>query len=689
MRLLDPSGQNVLGTGVAEIDGIETSNFDLVIADFVVPSDGIYILEVDSSVSSQYAVVVSHALVELEPNDSDDQGRMLADGIRAIGEVSMGASVASDPEGDNIAAPEAQYDIVGLTGSVVDDVLEVLIEFNDPIEIVPGADNGPFVYFEFDTDQDPQTGTDSLQNQGFVPGQLGGPLGIEYVVQVDAIFNQTVVVNTVSNSVIDGTVDYSFEGEFFSVSIPLELIGNPEEFNFGFLTGTFSSVTDAAPNDTVFEVAEGGTGGSDTYQIQLAAGQTILLESEATHLPTGRPNNLETAFELKNSEGAVVGVSHATGANGGAALAFTSEAGGEYSLTIASADAQGSYSVKYDTIAPNAVVGRHFLYNDSVADGNNPAANADDDAAIATDKTALLPEHSFGLANYSSSRQGLNGVVIDILGGGEALTGDDFELRIGNSDQLENWTQAPDPTAVAVRPGAGTAGSNRVTLTWSDHAIENTWLEVTVLANDNTGLTSPDVFYFGHLAGETGDQPGQANVSTVDVLGTRYHLGTSTVDSETFRRFDFNLDGVVDELDTQFALSSTDRSLAAPFPNMIPMPDPPSRYGDTNLDGVFDTVDLVSAFQLGEFEDALSLNSTWDEGDWDGDGDFTTRDLVFAFQQGFFQDAPNAVPQLALPTDAIELTFMQDKAADEKDKDGGDPTDQGEWNLRVRQLFGT
>ena len=58
--------------------------------------------------------------------------------------------------------------------------------------------------------------------------------------------------------------------------------------------------------------------------------------------------------------------------------------------------------------------------------------------------------------------------------------------------------------------------------------------------------------------------------------------------------------------------------------------------GDSNLDGVFDSKDLVEIFQAAEFEDTESLNSTWAEGDWDGDGDFTTRDLVLAFQVGAY-----------------------------------------------------
>ncbi len=59
-----------------------------------------------------------------------------------------------------------------------------------------------------------------------------------------------------------------------------------------------------------------------------------------------------------------------------------------------------------------------------------------------------------------------------------------------------------------------------------------------------------------------------------------------------------------------------------------------STFGDANLDGRFNSTDLVQIFQRGEYEDAVFKNSKWDSGDWNCDGDFTTGDLVLAFQAG-------------------------------------------------------
>ncbi|MFC1758030.1 hypothetical protein ACFL2H_04585 [Planctomycetota bacterium] len=55
-------------------------------------------------------------------------------------------------------------------------------------------------------------------------------------------------------------------------------------------------------------------------------------------------------------------------------------------------------------------------------------------------------------------------------------------------------------------------------------------------------------------------------------------------------------------------------------------------FGDANLDGVFDSADLVLVFQAGVYEDSAAAN--WAQGDWSGDGKFDTQDLVLAFRDG-------------------------------------------------------
>ncbi|MEN6451761.1 MAG: SdrD B-like domain-containing protein, partial [Thermoguttaceae bacterium] len=84
------------------------------------------------------------------------------------------------------------------------------------------------------------------------------------------------------------------------------------------------------------------------------------------------------------------------------------------------------------TVTTSVIAGRHVFYNNSYYDGNNTAANAQDDSAIATDKTALLPGQKAGFANYTSYNRGINGVMVDIAGVAGPITAADFEFKVGN-----------------------------------------------------------------------------------------------------------------------------------------------------------------------------------------------------------------------------------------------------------------
>ncbi len=60
-------------------------------------------------------------------------------------------------------------------------------------------------------------------------------------------------------------------------------------------------------------------------------------------------------------------------------------------------------------------------------------------------------------------------------------------------------------------------------------------------------------------------------------------------------------------------------------------------FGDSDLDGEFNSSDLILVFTANEYEDNITLNSTWTEGDWNGDGDFDSGDLITAFKDGGYE----------------------------------------------------
>jgi probable HAF family extracellular repeat protein len=224
----------------------------------------------------------------------------------------------------------------------------------------------------------------------------------------------------------------------------------------------------------------------------------------------------------------------------------------------------------------SAVVGRYVFYNNSRFDGRSAAANSSDDGAIATDKHALLPGQTATFENATSYTRGINGVMIDITTPGGELSADDFVFRRDNNNLFRDWSAAPPPESITVRPGAGVGGSDRVTITWADGEIRNEWLEVTVRANADTGLTAPDRFYFGNSPGETGDPgrvTGTLEVNAFDLLATRRRLNGSAATINSV--FDFNRDGRINALDVAAVRANFYSILVLIHPN----PDAPAAAG--------------------------------------------------------------------------------------------------------------
>ncbi len=149
----------------------------------------------------------------------------------------------------------------------------------------------------------------------------------------------------------------------------------------------------------------------------------------------------------------------------------------------------------------------------------------------------------------------------------------------------------------------------------------------------NTNLDSSD-FFIGQVAltGVGGSIPsvqgdfngnGELDVDDINLL-----VGESA-SGQNNAPFDLNADGSVNTADvTVWA-----KDLKSTW------------IGDSNLDGEFNSGDLVSIFAAGKFEQDADAN--WSQGDWTGDGRFNTSDLVAAFSDGGFEQGPvvNAVPE--------------------------------------------
>jgi hypothetical protein len=166
--------------------------------------------------------------------------------------------------------------------------------------------------------------------------------------------------------------------------------------------------------------------------------------------------------------------------------------------------------------------------------------------------------------------------------------------------------------------------------TWENFSVELTvpplakFLQVTLAAVENVLDNSTGVELDGHFADEAslvvyirGDFDFDATLSAADID----QLSRTIRLTDYNRLMDLNRDGVLDPLDRKVWVENLKKTT----------------YGDANLDGQFNTKDLIQMFEIGEYEDGMLGNSGWAEGDFNGDTDFASNDLVLALQTGAYE----------------------------------------------------
>jgi hypothetical protein len=135
---------------------------------------------------------------------------------------------------------------------------------------------------------------------------------------------------------------------------------------------------------------------------------------------------------------------------------------------------------------------------------------------------------------------------------------------------------------------------------------------------------------------------GDLNESGTYDAGDVDRLTTAILDSDDHPRFDLDGDGATTQGDRVFWV----KNLRGTF------------FGDASLDGVFNSSDLVSVFQAGEYEDVVLMNSGWETGDWNGDAEFNSGDLVLAFQDGGFEQADRSMVRAIPEPSALGLMMV-------------------------------
>ena len=117
-------------------------------------------------------------------------------------------------------------------------------------------------------------------------------------------------------------------------------------------------------------------------------------------------------------------------------------------------------------------------------------------------------------------------------------------------------------------------------------------------------------------------------------------LTQAIADRSTDPQFDLNENGIVDGDDLDVWI----RDLAQTW------------YGDSNLDGLFDSSDMVQVFAAGKYDN--DKIARWSEGDWSGDGRFNSGDLVSAFAGGGYDAGPRTVAPVPEPSTSALLVAL-------------------------------
>lgn len=211
---------------------------------------------------------------------------------------------------------------------------------------------------------------------------------------------------------------------------------------------------------------------------------------------------------------------------------------GSHEVLITVNDGRGGISSTTFSLIVHAMVQAGHVYHanssfSGFGDPNGVASALDNNKSLARESAE---PRQLTYDNLINSSRGINGIVFDIRGLPGNLTASDFVFQMSPQGAFDvsanpptNWQIAPSPisvTALATSPP-------RVVLRWPDEiqllpnaTIVNRWLQITVTANANTGLSVPEVFYIGHLLGETTGLEGNIyTVSFADITPIRQAVG--------------------------------------------------------------------------------------------------------------------------------------------------------------------
>ena len=150
---------------------------------------------------------------------------------------------------------------------------------------------------------------------------------------------------------------------------------------------------------------------------------------------------------------------------------------------------------------------------------------------------------------------------------------------------------------------------------WGDSGLDTLWHVASAIPS--VALSTETV---GGGNGTPGDFDGDGDLDAADIDALSAAVRSGGTDS----KFDVSGDGAVTEADRGMWVDSLRKTY----------------FGDSNLDGEFNSGDFVTVFTVGKYESGNAAN--WAEGDWNGDNQFNSSDFVTAFSAGGYEKGPRA-----------------------------------------------
>jgi hypothetical protein len=167
----------------------------------------------------------------------------------------------------------------------------------------------------------------------------------------------------------------------------------------------------------------------------------------------------------------------------------------------------------------------------------------------------------------------------------------------------------------------------------------------------NRSIDGPSSAAFRWIAISTEHMPVNMSVPLSDLIGDFSGndilditdidlLGAAIRDHNVHPQFDVNRNGIVDPQDHAYWVSDLKHTW----------------MGDANLDGEFNSGDLVEVFEAGKYETGEAVG--WSQGDWNADGVFDSSDFTTAFQDGGYEmGARSAVAAVPEPSGVVLLAL--------------------------------